>query len=312
VGEALHPDQHPARVLNVSLAWVGILLASPLSAIVWGQLAQERTRDPLWLPATIWMQVGGLALLLLVTLLRPAARPMRLPLVMLLAFLFGWRVLTPLLAESGAWTQWQANQPVGMSLATSRLQWLPPIALMTLVAVGARLRRAELFLCKGNWSASVSPDPLFPLRGWRWFPGMFVLILLLLAATFVLGEIVLGMRGWVTTLGPDFNKAERVLAHFPGIVAGSVLNAVGEEYIFRVMLLGCFIPAVGIRHALGLTAVLFGLEHWPTAGIAIILTCYGGWIYARSMTETRGWTWALVQHVLADIPIYALVAMARP
>jgi membrane protease YdiL (CAAX protease family) len=237
---------------------------------------------------------------------------MRLPLVMLLAFLVGWRVLTPLVTQSAAWAQWQTSQPVGMSLATSRLQWFPPAALMTLVAVGAGLSRAELYLVKGDWTAPVISEPLFPFRGWNWFPGMFVLFLLLGIVTFVLGEFVLGMRGWVTALGPDFTKANRVLVYFPGVVAASVLNAAFEEYLFRVMLLACFIPAVGTRHALGLTAVLFGLEHWPTAGIGIILTCYCGWIYAKSMTETRGWSWATVQHIVGDLPIYALVAMARP
>jgi membrane protease YdiL (CAAX protease family) len=183
---------------------------------------------------------------------------------------------------------------------------------MTLVAIAAGLKRAELYLVKGNWAAPVVPDLLFPFPGWCWFPGMFMLFLFLVIVVFVVVEFVVGMQGWVTTLGPDFNKVDRVLVHFPGIVTGSVLNAVCEEYIFRVMLLGCFIPAVGSRHALALTAVLFGLEHWPTAGVTCILTCYLGWIYAKSMTETRGWTWALVQHVLGDTPIYALVAMARP
>lgn len=306
------PSNNAAGLPNVALACVGTLLASTLPAIVWGQFAPENAGDPLWLPATISLQVGGLTLLLLVTLLWPPARPMRLPLTMLLAFLVGWRVLTPLVTQSAAWDHWQASQSVGMSLATSRLQWLPPAALMTLIAVGAGLSRADLYLVKGEWTAPVVAEPLLPLRGWRWFPGMFLLFLLIGIVMFVLGEFVLGMQGWVTGLGPDFNRADRVLLHFPGVVAGSVLNAVSEEYIFRVMLLACFIPAVGTRHALALTAVLFALEHWPTAGFGIILTWYCGWIYAKSMTETRGWTWAAVQHIIGDIPIYALVAMARP
>jgi membrane protease YdiL (CAAX protease family) len=312
VAEAVPSTKHPPRLSNVALAWVGTLLASTLPAVIWERLAPDKAGDPVWVPATIWMQVGGLTLLLLVARLWPTARPMRLPLVMLLAFLVGWRVLTPLVTQSAAWAQWQASQPVGTSLATSRLQWLPPAALMTLVAVAAGLSRAELYLVKGDWTAPVVSGLLFPFRGWRWFPGMFVLFLLLGIVTFVLGEFVLGMRGWVTALGPDFSKAERMLVHFPGVVVASVLNAVCEEYLFRVMLLACFIPAAGTRHALGLTAVLFGLEHWPTAGIGIVLACYWGWIYAKSMTETRGWSWAVVQHILGDVPIYALVVMARP
>jgi hypothetical protein len=68
VGEALPSNQHAARLSIVALAWAGILLASTLPAIVWGQFAPEKAIDPVWLPATIWVQVGGLVLLLVVAL----------------------------------------------------------------------------------------------------------------------------------------------------------------------------------------------------------------------------------------------------
>jgi hypothetical protein len=310
-------DSHPASTRSanrpcVAIAWTAVLLASTLLAVIWGKVDPAGAGDTRWLPASIGVQVGGLFLLVLATLLWPTARPMRLPLVMLLAFLVGWRVLTPLVAQRAEWAGWQAGQPVGVSLATSRLQWLPPAALMTLVAVGAGVGRARLFLARGDWTAPVAPELLFPLKRWRWFPGMFVLVLLLGTVPLVVGEFVLGLPGWVTALGPDFGKADRLLTHFPGIVAGSVLNAAFEEYIFRATLLACFIPAAGVRHALGLTAVLFGLEHWPTAGFGVVHTCYYGWLCGKSMTETRGWSWAVVQHTFGDIPIYALVAMSRP
>ena len=298
-----------------AIAWAGVLLASTLPGVVWAKAsaAQGAGADPVWLPASIGVQVGGLVVLVLGASLWPAARTMRLPMVMLLAFVVGWRVLTPLVTERAAWGEWQASQPIGLSLATSRLQWVPPAALMTLVAAAAGLGRARLFLTKGDWAAPVVPEPLFPLKGWRWFPGMFVLVLLLGIVPLIVWEFVLGQPGWVSTLRPDFDKADRVLVHFPGIVAGSILNAAFEEYIFRMTLLACFIPAVGTRHALVLTSVLFALEHWPTSSAAgLVQGAYYGWLCAKSMTETRGCTWAIVQHTLGDIPIYALVAMARP
>jgi hypothetical protein len=211
--------------LIAALAWVGMLLASTLPALIWAKISQEGAGDPLWLPASIGLQVGALALLLLVALLWLPARPLRLPLIMLLTFLVGWRVLTPLVTQRAGWAEWQASQTIGVSLATSRLQWVPPAALMTLVAVAAGLGRVRLFLTKGDWSAPVVPEPLFPLRRWRWFPGMFVLVLLLGILPLVLGEFVLGMPGWVSALGPDFGKADRVLSHSLGILAASVLNA---------------------------------------------------------------------------------------
>src|SRR5688572_27035347 len=189
--------------VNAAFGWIGMLLASTFPAIIWGTVAPEEAGDLLWLPASIGVQVGGLAILVLAALLWPTARPMRLPLVMLLAFLVGWRVLTPLVTQRAAWAEWQSSQPIGVSLATSRLQWVPPAALMTLVGVAAGLGRVRLFLTKGDWTAPVVPEPLFPLRRWRWFPGMFVLVLLLGIVPMALWEFVLGQPGWLTTLRPD-------------------------------------------------------------------------------------------------------------
>jgi protein-S-isoprenylcysteine O-methyltransferase Ste14/membrane protease YdiL (CAAX protease family) len=290
-------------VANVVIAWAGTLLASTLPAIIGTRLMPEQAGSLLRSLVLIGLPVCGLALLLLLALLRPTARPMRLPLLMLLAFLVGWRVLTPQITRSAAWLEWQETQPIGMSLATSRLQWVPPVLLMTLVAWGAGLGRRQMFLAIGHWHAPVIAEALFPLKGWTWFPRMFVLFLFL--------GFVFTVPVWVIAFEPDFTKADRVLVHLPGILSGSALNAMCEEYIFRAVLLGCFIPALGTRHALGLSGVLFGLEHWETAGITALLGCYGGWIYAKSMAETRGWSWALVQHFFGDVPIYAIVAMAR-
>jgi membrane protease YdiL (CAAX protease family) len=302
----------PPRRLNVALAWTGMLLASALPAIIWDQFARVSEGDLRWMPPTIWAQVAALTLLCVASLVWRPAQPMRLPLIMLAAFLVGWRVLTPLVTETASWSDWQAKQSIGMSLATSRLQWLPPAVLMTLVALAFGLNRQELFLAKGDWRAPVSPSLLFPLRGWKWFPGMLVLFLLLTLVPLFVGEFVLGMPGWVTSLRPDFGTANRVLVHFPGVLAGSALNAIFEEYIFRIMLLACFIRSIGTKHALLLTSVLFALEHWPTSGFAVIHTFYWGWLLGKSMIETRGCSWAIVQHIIGDIPIYALVAMAKP
>jgi membrane protease YdiL (CAAX protease family) len=140
---------------------------------------------------------------------------------------------------------------------------------------------------------------------------MFVLLVLFGLFPILVWESLLGMPGWTTVLKPDFDKWDRVLTYLPGILAGSALNATFEEYLFRVTLLACFIPAVGARQAVGLTAVLFGLEHWPTAGLGVIHAAYYGWVCGKSIVETRGWSWAVVVHIFGDIPIYTLVALSR-
>ena len=146
--------------LNVVLAWAGTLLVSTLPAIIWEQFAPAPAGDLRWMPATIWLQVGAQVLLCGVSLLWTTAKPMRLPMAMLLAFLVGWRVLTPLVAQTDASAQWQARQSIGMSLATSRVQWAFPALVMTLVALASRLSRRELFLTKGDWRASRPRAPI--------------------------------------------------------------------------------------------------------------------------------------------------------
>jgi hypothetical protein len=37
---------------------------------------------------------------------------------------------------------------------------------------------------------------------------------------------------------------------------------------------------------------------------------FAGWIWARSMVETRGWVWALIIHMVQDIVIFAFLVVA--
>jgi membrane protease YdiL (CAAX protease family) len=270
------------------------------------QVVPQEGGAPTCPPALALGQAVGVSLLLLAALIRPAGRPMRRPLLALLAFLVGWRLLTPAVFEAAGWAEWVRGLPIGWSLVASRAQWLFPALLMTLVLVGGGRTRRDLFLAAGDWTAPVRPAALFPVRGLTWMHAAVIFTALQLVAL----PVVLAL-----TTGADFGKADRVVVHAPGILAGSALNAACEEYVFRAVPLACFIPAVGVRQAVGLTAVLFGLEHWygqPSGPVGVLITAYGGWWNAKSMVETRGCTWVWVLHTAGDVPIYAFVAMARP
>ena len=61
-----------------------------------------------------------------------------------------------------------------------------------------------------------------------------------------------------------------------------------------------------------LTSVLFGLGHWfghPSGPTGVVLAGLAGWLWAKSLLETRGIAWAWVIHGAQDAVILAFVAM---
>ena len=60
-----------------------------------------------------------------------------------------------------------------------------------------------------------------------------------------------------------------------------------------------------------LTAVLFGLGHYygqPSGPIGVLMAGFAGWIWAKSMIETRGSAWAFLIHMVQDIVIFSFLA----
>jgi membrane protease YdiL (CAAX protease family) len=96
-------------------------------------------------------------------------------------------------------------------------------------------------------------------------------------------------------------------------LAVAILNAASEEFQFRSVLLahlkGVFPPAEMIL----LTAVFFGMGHYygqPSGPLGVLMAGFAGWIWARSMVETRGGVWAFLIHVFQDIVIFTFLAVA--
>lgn len=190
-----------------------------------------------------------------------------------------------------------------MSLTVSRVQWLPPSLCMSACLIGSGCSREDLSLKPGAWRGPVRRDWAFPFRRVTW-PALFVGYAIL---TCTIAPLV-----WAWDRQPDFADLHQIMGDVPGILAGAVLNAALEELIFRMLLLAVLVPAVGPAHAIALTGILFGLEHCGTAGLlGIALSTYTGWLFAKSMLETAGCRWALLQHTLGDIPVYAIVALGR-
>src|SRR5438270_7565172 len=103
------------------------------------------------------------------------------------------------------------------------------------------------------------------------------------------------------TVHPNFRASARILRTLPWSLAVATLNAASEEFQFRSVLLahlkGVFRPAESIL----LTAAFFGIGHYygqPSGPLGVLMATFAGWIWARSMIETRGSVWALLIHMV--------------
>src|SRR5436309_15100049 len=104
-------------------------------------------------------------------------------------------------------------------------------------------------------------------------------------------------------LYPDFTDRGLILRCLPCILLVAALNAANEEFQFRNVLLAHLRNVVSPSEAALLTAVLFGLGHYygqPSGPIGVLMAGFAGWIWARSMIETRGFAWAFFIHMAQD------------
>ncbi len=94
----------------------------------------------------------------------------------------------------------------------------------------------------------------------------------------------------------------------------AAVNAAQEEFRFRAALLARLLPVVGTTHALPVTSLLFGLEHWfghPSGPSGVLLAGLAGYMWGKSMVETGGSAWAWLIHGFQDVVIFALLIMAN-
>lgn len=282
----------PQRRLLIITAWAAILLASNVSVIVW--------RVPLHSEVSGWDPLLRIAILGLMYALSFAVRPMR-PLsgfiLALTALLVGNRIGT-LLQETSMWANWISKVSPDRQLLADTFVKLLPTALMGLTVIGTR--RAAIFLVKGDLRARSQSAALGHLR-WNML-GPIAIVAFALPLLWVLGEQV----------RPDVHLLRRALATLPFALIFAAVNAASEEFRFRAVLLGRAAPVIGETQAIWLTATLFGIGHWfghPSGVTGVAMTLVGGLILARSMLDTKGFTWPWLTHAVQDIFIYASVAM---
>src|SRR5690606_38950079 len=93
----------------------------------------------------------------------------------------------------------------------------------------------------------------------------------------------------------------------------ALMNAFAEEFLYRSALLPQVLPLFGKGASLILVAAWFGIGHYfgvPTGITGVILTTIAGWVFAKSMVETRGMTCPLFMHFISDFTIYVVILLA--
>ena len=164
--------------------------------------------------------------------------------------------------------------------------------------------RADFFLVKGNISAPVEPIRWLGVgKGENW--KKFGLILSLCISLGTLAFLIIAGR-------PPLDIVIKVLPFLPAVLLAAALNAFNEEMTYKASFLSVLEGPLGKTQALLLMAAFFGIFHFygiPYGVVGVIMATFLGWIFGKSMLETRGTWWAWFIHFLQDVMIFIFLAI---
>lgn len=93
----------------------------------------------------------------------------------------------------------------------------------------------------------------------------------------------------------------------PWAVLFATINAFGEEAVNRNLLIGAIKPEYGGTHAVAVSALIFGVDHWrglPGGLIGVLMTCALALVAGRAMVDTKGVFWSWFIHALPDCVLF--------
>ena len=79
------------------------------------------------------------------------------------------------------------------------------------------------------------------------------------------------------------------------------------------MLLARLTNVVSAKEAFLVVAIVFGVGHYfgqPSGWGGVFMAGFAGWIWAKSMVETRGFGCAFATHFVQDLVIFCFLAMS--
>lgn len=291
------PPRAPDPLVR-ALAWTAVAI-STIPDIVWRESGHPMT-FLVTAVETLLIAVSAIAVLPF-----PRLRGLTRFLLAVAALDFAWGYLAPALAETNFIRSLTDNASWGARLFITRAMTLSGAVLAGLTLIGSGMTRRDLFLCLGDIAAPAQPIRVFGLRKpipWTWFGPAVILLFALVLASFLYSSV-----------NPEFGVSDRILRAFPWILAVAALNAASEEFQFRNLILAHLRNLFPPSEAVLLSAAFFALGHYyghPSGTTGVAMAGIAGWIWARSMIETRGSFWAFVIHVAQDIVILTFLAVA--
>jgi membrane protease YdiL (CAAX protease family) len=279
------------------VAW-GAVIGSTVPEIIWQESGH---------PFSCWFTTIESLLIFAAALLGiwlPSLRGLTRFLIAVALLNLAWSCISPALAGLRSVLAVTDHTSWGARLFLSRIFTLSGAILVSFTLIGSGITRRDLFLCRGNPAALAKPIPFLGLSKpvpWTWLGPAFMLVFAVVLAPYL-----------YLTVHPNFSIGGRIVRTFPWSVAVAMLNAASEEFQFRSVLLahlrGIFRPGETIL----LTAVFFGLGHYygqPSGPLGVLMAGFAGWIWARSMIETRGGVWAFLIHLVQDIVIFTFLVV---
>ena len=278
------------------IAWGAMLVASPLPDIIFRQFAVD---PPTWVP---FAQIGALLIITIVCACSLSWRGLSGFILALAALRLGWSVIMPAFAWSETLAAWTQHRDWGERLFVGRVLALSGAVLIGLTLIGSGLTRRDLFLRWGDPSAPAQPILWFRRSmPWTRFGPLLLIVFGVVLPLFL-----------YFSMHPDTSLAGRIWQFLPWGIATALVNAANEEFQFRCVLLARLKHLLPENETVWLTAVFFGLAHYygqPSGPFGVVLAGIAGWLWGKSMIETRGWTWAFSIHMVQDLVIFAFLAM---
>jgi hypothetical protein len=287
----MNPAAPPtAEPLPRLVAWAAVI-GSTLPEIIWRESGHE---------ISVWWNAGESLLILLAALaaiwvvsLRRIARF----LIAVSILNFAWGYLSPTLAALPAVLAVTDNVSWGARLFLSRTFTLSGVVLVGFTLIGSGITRRDLFIAWGNPSALAQPTRV----RWTWLGPILIIIFALALAPYL-----------YLTVHPNFRIGDRILRTLPWSFAVATLNAASEEFQFRCVLLAHLRGVFRSSENVLLTAAFFGIGHYygqPSGTLGVLMASFAGWIWARSMIDTRGCVWAFIIHMVQDMVIFGFLAV---
>jgi membrane protease YdiL (CAAX protease family) len=281
--------------------WASVLLASGVPEIVCHEFG---------VGVGLWLSLGELVLILILAMVAARVHPIKNLVGFMLAVAalkLGWDIVVPWIEASTFFKSIASHFEWSGRFFLSRALRLVGLVFLLLTLIGSNLTRRDLFMAVGNWRAPVQPEPFLPLRRPFSWAGFTVALLLVF-------DVVLPLFLYFT-LHPDMDRAHVLIMVLPCAIATSAMNAANEEFQYRSVLLARLKNLVSPKEAALLTAVLFGVGHFfgePTRWGGILMAGIAGWIWAKSMIETRGFACAFTSHFVQDMVIFGFLALSTP